>query len=573
MNNLSPISNESHISLTPREYDEIKDKDDKFNYWNKYAITWFVGLSLLLITPLIIGYILDWFLDFNIDNLIIYITLFGFNTLFHFICQIIFSYFDKSTDRKIKKINLEEFPSVNIQITGWREDPLLFRKCLISLKNQNYSNVKQITFCSDGNDEDDLYLINIFEEIFQNEAHIVNLSDIGKDLTKQQQNKLFSSLKNKKYICFLQPHGGKRHAMYTQLINNIYQKCDYMLLTDSDTIFEEDALLELMKGINYYKCNAITGDVQIYNPDNYIGYLVSLRYWFAFNIERSAQSYFGSVSCISGPFGLYKTDMISKISNLWINQTFCHKECTFGDDRHLTNLVFKEQGTVYYTNNATCYTDTPTQLLRLISQQTRWGKSFFREYLLNLSWFRIKNIWLVYDITFMLFYPIFLLIISVVLFLKCELQIFLVLLTIILVVSYIRAIYAIIETKDINYLLFALYGIFYFLFILPLKPWAMITVNITNWGTGNRMEKSFKNIDILPVGIWITFCFATFITSFIKILVKDNYSYNDNILIITSIIIISNVIILCILYLLLNKKYKKKVEQKIENIVNEFLIT
>lgn len=64
----------------------------------------------------------------------------------------------------------------------------------------------------------------------------------------------------------------------------------------------------------------MTGDVGIWNKENYISYLSALRYWFAFNVERAADSYFGVVNCVSGPLGLYKKHHLQKISEGWIKQ-------------------------------------------------------------------------------------------------------------------------------------------------------------------------------------------------------------------------------------------------------------
>jgi hyaluronan synthase len=49
-----------------------------------------------------------------------------------------------------------------------------------------------------------------------------------------------------------------------------------------------------------------------------LSFLTSLRYWFAFNVERAADSYFGVVNCVSGPLGLYKKEVIQDISHEWI---------------------------------------------------------------------------------------------------------------------------------------------------------------------------------------------------------------------------------------------------------------
>lgn len=47
-------------------------------------------------------------------------------------------------------------PKVGIQVVGYREDPVLFRGCLISLAKQDYENVSRIVLGIDGNEEEDL---------------------------------------------------------------------------------------------------------------------------------------------------------------------------------------------------------------------------------------------------------------------------------------------------------------------------------------------------------------------------------------------------------------------------------
>ncbi len=540
---------------------------NKFNYCNLKSVFLSVLLSSMILIPIVVGYQYEWMNDIKINDVHVYITIFGYCTMIHFIGQLILSFLNYQNDKKLKKQQLTGIlPSVSIQITGWKEDPELFEKCLISIKKQDYQNVKHITFCSDGNDDDDKYLIDVFIKVFgEDDTYSVNLEYDMKQYTLNEQENIFKNTELKKNICFFQPHKGKRDAMYTQLLHNIYHDCEYILLVDSDTVFEKSSLSEMVKGALHYNCDAITGNVGIYNQDNILGYLIGLRYWFAFNIERSAQSYFGTVSCVSGPIGLYKTSMIQKILNCWVNQTFFNKECTFGDDRHLTNLVFRENGTIYFTSNAICYTDTPMKLTRYISQQTRWSKSFFREFLLNLSWFKFKQLWLIFDLSFMLFYPLFLIIFSILLFVKFDVLIFLTLILLIMFISYIRSIYAIILTGQIDYLVFNIYGFMYFLFILPLKVWAIFTVNITSWGTGNRMQKSFKNIDLFPVIIWNVLIITSLV---ININNEVNDTKNKKLIIILSSIIGANIVFSILLYILLKNRMKKNINAIIDNIIN-----
>ncbi len=185
-----------------------------------------------------------------------------------------------------------------------------------------------------------------------------------------------------------QPHAGKREIMYTAM-NLHTPDTEFICLSDSDTFFETNTVSEMVKVIDGYDqlqkenpkmrvCGAVTGNVEIWNMENLISYLSSLRYWFAFNVERAADSYFGVVSCISGPLGLYRKSIINQIKDEWLHQTFLGTKCTFGDDRHLTNLILNYGYATYYTPRSSCKTDTPAELLRWIAQQTRWCKSFYR---------------------------------------------------------------------------------------------------------------------------------------------------------------------------------------------------
>lgn len=543
-----------------------KKKIESYEQKTSLLRTFFWSFSILciMIVPIILGEIYEFGFNFSFMKL----SVFAAFSSFHFIFQILISwlYWRKGV-KKVRKLKLDEnkLPSIGVQISGWREDPVLFKKCLISLKRQTYKNIKYITFCSDGNEEEDLYMGNIFQEVFPENSLCIVLKKVLKEMTDDERSTLFEYVKDYKYVCFLQPHKGKRYAMYTQMKNLIYNNCDYVLFIDSDTIIEKDALIKLVKNIIFYNSSAVTGDVRIWNPDNLLGYLIALKYWFAFNLERSGQSYFRSVSCIAGPFGLYETKMLDKISEEWNKQSFMGKECTFGDDRHLTNLVLKYGGTTTYEGDAVCYTDTPITISRFISQQTRWGKSFVREYLLNLTWFNLKSLWLVFDLSFQILYSFIVLVLFIEYFLTYDILTYLYLALSIISVSYLRVLYSILVTKEKFYLVFGLYGFVFFNLLLPLKYWSTITVNVTNWGTGNRLTKTFKNNDLIPVILWNSYLLYCFVRSILNI-----KQITMEIIILTTIILV-NILFLYLSYLFFKNEYKEKIEKIIEDITGEEL--
>jgi len=72
-------------------------------------------------------------------------------------------------------------PKVGIQVVGYREDPVLFRRCLISLAGQEYQNVDRIIVGIDGNEEKDLLMEQSFKYVFP-EGLVVHLDKMFVDM-------------------------------------------------------------------------------------------------------------------------------------------------------------------------------------------------------------------------------------------------------------------------------------------------------------------------------------------------------------------------------------------------------
>ncbi|KFO36527.1 Hyaluronan synthase 1 [Fukomys damarensis] len=184
---------------------------------------------------------------------------------------------------------------------------------------------------------------------------------------------------------------------------------DYVQVCDSDTRLDPMALLELVRVLDEDpRVGAVGGDVRILNPlDSWVSFLSSLRYWVAFNVERACQSYFRCVSCISGPLGLYRNNLLQQFLEAWYNQKFLGTHCTFGDDRHLTNRMLSMGYATKYTSRSRCYSETPSSFLRWLSQQTRWSKSYFREWLYNALWWHRHHAWMTYEAVVSGLFPFF----------------------------------------------------------------------------------------------------------------------------------------------------------------------
>ena len=268
------------------------------------------------------------------------------------------------------------------------------------------------------------------------------------------------------------------------------------------------------------QCAAVTGNVYIWNRENFLSYMSALRYWFAFNVERAADSYFGVVSCISGPVGLYRKSILDDIKEPWINQHFLGIKCSFGDDRHLTNLILGKGYSTYYTPNSTCKTDTPAELLRWIAQQTRWSKSFYREFFINIKAFHKQPFWLACQLVFQTIFPFFI-IATLVWFVAASFGNYCIIFIMVVIMGVFRAILGCLRTRDPIYLYYSFYIVLYVLFLIPCKIFGLFTLWNNEWGTSERLGRAAPVVKAIHALIWAVLFTAYYIAMGIKHLVSD----------------------------------------------------
>lgn len=421
---------------------------------------------LLIFAPLIVLYF---------SNLVVVkfsiISAYGIYIIFYTLIQITFAHLNRRKMEKISNDAIQSTLMYNILVVGYREDPILYKKCLESLKDLLHDKkIAKIIAVIDGNTEEDIYMADIFTEIF------------GEDGTVMDE-----LLPESKAICITQEHAGKRHVLYTGLKISCDMKVHGVICTDSDTIFKKDAAMQLAKVLESDpNIGAVTGYVEILNKDSVISYLSYLRYWFACNLERAYQSYNECVLCVSGPLGVYRVSLLDIFLDDWLNQKFMGKECTYGDDRHLTNNILMLGYKVLYTHKAVCYTDTPVKIDRFFNQQVRWCKSSYREVVWTLKCIDKHSLWLTIDLIYQSFYS-FVVLASLIYILLTGtfFQMMIYIFTIVLF-NTLKGIYAVAIEKKFYYLLYGLYGFLYITIVVPCKIFAGFTLSDINWGTSSR---------------------------------------------------------------------------------------
>lgn len=261
---------------------------------------------------------------------------------------------------------------------------------------------------------------------------------------------------------------------------------DIVVFVDSDSFLEPDCVKHLTKYFSNPEVGAVSGHTDVHNRDtNILTQMQAIRYYISFKVYKAAESVFGTVTCCPGCCSAYRREYLMEFINDWEHQKFLGAECTFGDDRSLTNFMIRKYRAVY-AEQAKAHTVVPDTFGKYMRQQQRWKKSWLRETFIASTFMWKKN-----PIAALSFYSYaFLAFVSPIVFIRAM-------------------IWHPVTTQEwpVIYLLglllmLILHGLFYRLNVGPRKwvlgicsfwfntvilmwqlPWALFTMNDTRWGT------------------------------------------------------------------------------------------
>lgn len=185
--------------------------------------------------------------------------------------------------------------------------------------------------------------------------------------------------KNRARFHVMPTNGGKREALVAGV--NLAQH-ELVVFVDSDSFLDHRAIRNIVQPFKDPKMGGVAGRTDVENKfTNSLTKLQTVRYYIAFRIMKAAESYFDSVTCLSGPLSCYRKSLIDKNTDAWLNQKFLGQPATFGDDRAMTNFILRTHRTAYQ-DNAICSTIVPSGMSVFLKQQMRWKRSWLRESLI-----------------------------------------------------------------------------------------------------------------------------------------------------------------------------------------------
>jgi hyaluronan synthase len=270
---------------------------------------------------------------------------------------------------------------------------------------------------------------SLFQSTHKN-IEVVVVNDGSKDKTKEVLDRIAASKKYDGLQIIHNENGGKRKAVATGFYNS---KGKIVVLIDSDSIVDRYAITEFVKAFSADpRIGGAVGHVKIVNSGkNFLTKFQDAWYDFSFNVGKSSESVFGTVTCISGCLAAYRREAIEHFVPYWagnpINRWGDDKELTiytvappstktelrsiFGDkfwvplsqklmesmakyddaeDRGLTAHSMLSWKSVFVAS-ALVYTDAPENWKQFNKQQIRWKKGFLRTNFFVNSFFWKKH--------------------------------------------------------------------------------------------------------------------------------------------------------------------------------------
>jgi hyaluronan synthase/N-acetylglucosaminyltransferase len=389
----------------------------------------------------------------------LHVTFFAYGVLViaHFVLQM---YFAHRSHRAFVQATGETAagfrPSVDVVVAAYDEDPDSLTACFESVVDQDYEGTLNV------------YVVDDFSP---NRAELAPIYEHYGALPGWS-------------ILLPEWNRGKRHAQ-----DAAFRECrgDILVTIDSDTIVAPDGVRKIVEAFADPRVGAATGDIGVTNwRRNLLTRLIGMRYWVAFNQERAAQGWFRTVLCCSGPLAAYRRSVLERVWDDYIRQTFRGVSCTYGDDRHLTNLVLAGGSDTLFVPGARAITNAPESLRGYLRQQLRWNKSFYRELLWTLPFLARRSGYMVFDVLVQTLLPLLLtlaIVSSLAFAILFDPTRILRYAAAIAIMAMIRCTYAIYRTRRPSFLLFVLYGFLHAALLIPLRIRALATLTDNRWGT------------------------------------------------------------------------------------------
>lgn len=180
------------------------------------------------------------------------------------------------------------------------------------------------------------------------------------------------------------PIPGKRNAV---MIGTELSDGEITVLVDSDTVWTDDTLAELVRPFADPQVGGVTTRQRILEPER--SWITRWADWLENSralYSMPAQSVLGQVGCLPGRTIAFRRSIMMRVMDRFMTERFMGVFLEVSDDRTLTNLTLKEGFKTVYQHTSLVFTDAPLEVRKLFKQQLRWARGSQYNTLRMLPW-------------------------------------------------------------------------------------------------------------------------------------------------------------------------------------------
>jgi hyaluronan synthase len=180
------------------------------------------------------------------------------------------------------------------------------------------------------------------------------------------------------------PIPGKRNALVQGL--KLARK-PILVLVDSDTVWEDNTLQELIKPFGDRLVGGVTTKQRILNINQgiipkFADWVENIRNTYSFK----SYSVFGQIGCLPGRTIAIRKVCFDRCAKQFLEEKFLGIRLEYSDDRSLTNYILKQGYKTVYQETSQVYTTAPVTWKKYTKQQLRWARGCQYNHLRMFGW-------------------------------------------------------------------------------------------------------------------------------------------------------------------------------------------
>ena len=204
---------------------------------------------------------------------------------------------------------------------------------------------------------------------------IIFVDDGSADDTYTRARELARQRPERQIRTYCQVNAGKASALNLGIE---HARGKYLLCVDADSRVQPDVIRRGLPHLADPTVAAVGGAVEVANANSLLTLFQQLEYTLCLNFLRRALSYFGAVTVVPGPIGLFRREALLSVGG------YDERRDLYAEDAELTVRLLSRGWKVIGDTSMIARTQAPQDVFSLLRQRYRWKRGLFQAFDANL---------------------------------------------------------------------------------------------------------------------------------------------------------------------------------------------